>query len=120
MGRTGVPLKLSTIASRGGLAAIREGLGFPNYGYKAKPDLTPGQTRAASKILTDTSGIGTVSIIEMDSISDQTNEIIKDIMRDSDADETGLLPYRELRGTLAVQESKMWLCSNTKMPIKKD
>ena len=44
MGRTGAPLKLSIIANRGRLTAIRDGLGFPNYVHKAQPDLTARQT----------------------------------------------------------------------------
>jgi len=48
--RTGEPLALSTIAKKeGGLYAIRNELGFPDWGYKSEPRVTPEDVAALNK-----------------------------------------------------------------------
>ena len=62
--KNGEPLKQSSIASKGGLAAIREGLGFPKYGYNVKPFLTPKIERRLFEIRDETENIRTAGDIE--------------------------------------------------------
>ena len=93
------PLALSTIAKNIGVKAVREELGFAEYGFKLPAEVTTAMQKSSDNLGALSTKAGTAKTRELSAIAEEASDTVKTMETTlSEAGESEQLSLREIRG----------------------